>query len=130
MEIKLTPVETERVFYDALCNGLDYISGYGLRLNWNSDEYVKAKNDLLDEWADMICREDVWIRMLKNGGSLTLEDLECDGEYDSTITIAEVHDRVTLAPEESVISMLREDGDAGTADLIIQSVFYQEIIFG
>ena len=129
MEMKLSAIESERVFYDALCNGLYYISGYGLQLDWNDAEYKEAKKQCLNEMVEP-CIEDILYKMLLMGYGLTLIDIECEGEYTRTITIKDVHERVSLAPAEVVLEMFREEGDANTADIIIQTVFYKEIIFG
>lgn len=129
MEIKLSAIESERVFYDALCNGLGYIGGYGLRLDWEDAEYKEAKKTCLKEMVEP-CIEDILYKMLLMGYGLTLIDIECDGEYTSTITLKDVHERVPLAPTDHLLDMLKEEGDANTADIIIQTVFYNEIIFG
>jgi len=132
MEIKLTATESESIFYDALCGGLYYIDGYGLEFSYESSDYQKAKEELKKKFGAkvMLCREDIWMEILRIGGKLTLIDHECEGEYTRSIGIKEVHERVPLAPAEDVLTMLNEQGDAGTADIVIQTVFYNEVIFG
>jgi hypothetical protein len=129
MEIQLKPIESERIFFDALCGGMDYLPGYGLQLSYNPIDYNKAKEECLKEMPEP-CREDIWLKMLKMGYSLTLIDGECDGEYTKSITIDDVYSRVNLAPVETIIEMLREEGDANTADTILQTVFFKEVVFG
>lgn len=130
MEIKLTATESESIFYDALCNGLYYIDGYGLEFSYDSADYIAAREKLNNDGKTGLCREDVWMEILRIGGELTLIDHECEGEYTRSIGIKEVHERVPLAPAEDVLTMLKEEGDAGTADIVIQTVFYNEVIFG
>jgi hypothetical protein len=69
------------------------------------------------------------MEMLRIGGKLTLIDHECEGEYTSSITLEDVHERVGMAPAQDVLTMVKEEGDAGTADIILQTVFYKDIIF-
>jgi hypothetical protein len=132
MEIKLTATESESIFYDALCNGLFYIDGYGLEFDYQQTDYEKAKKELKKQRGEKeeLCREDVWMEILRIGGKLTLIDHECEGEYTRSITLKDVHDRVNLTPADHLLAMYEEQGDAGTADSVLQSVFYKEIIFG
>jgi len=121
----LTPQESENFFYNSLCNGLDYVYGYGLKLNYNDQEYDEACSKL-----DSPCFEDVLMQMLRDGKGLTLVDIECDGEYTRTITLKEVHERVQDTPIRHLMDAINENDDAVTADVIIQQVFFQETIFG
>lgn len=125
MEIKLTPKESEDYFYNALCNGLGYMSGYGLSVDYNKEDYKKAKESLTEP-----CYEDVFMEMLRKGGKLTLIDEECDGEYTRSITLKEIHERVQKTDPDHLLDMVNENDDAITADVILQTVFFEEIIFG
>jgi hypothetical protein len=124
MKIILTTEESENIFHQALCNG-HKIAYYGLQLDYNWDEYKKAKERL----SESSCLEDIWMEMLRGGATLTLID-ENGGMGRSTITLADVHSRVCDTPVEHLLNVANETDDADTADAIIQTVFYQEIIFG
>lgn len=130
MKIYLEPTEAEGLFHTALCNGADYISGYGLSLDYEPEDYLKAKDSLKQKQGDsvVICREDVWLEILKIGGRLTLKDHE--GGDDATITLAEVHARVQETDPDHLMDAINEQDDAVTADVILQTVFYGEVIFG
>ncbi len=131
VELKLSKEKSEEFFYEALCNGLDYLSGYGLSIKYFETDYKKAKNVLQSKNKNGICYEDVLMQILKNGGSLKLIDNECDGEYNSTIKLTHVHERVEKTPIEHLIEYINETGgDATTADVVLQTVFYKDIIFG
>lgn len=130
MEIKLKTNESEEYFYNAMCNGLGYISGYGLKLQINKESYQKAKANLLKKDSSSPCYEDVLIQVLKDGGELKFVDEECDGEYTRSITLKDVHERVQLTPAEHLLDMINENDDATTADVILQTVIYNEVIFG
>lgn len=125
MKIVLTNKESEKLFLDAICNALGYIeSGYDLELTFDDAAYEQAK-------VGGGCYEDILLRILKNGGSLTLVDHGYDGgEYTRTITIKDVHEKVAQTPLRHLMDAIEERGDVVTSDVIIQSVFYGEVIFG
>ncbi len=142
IELKLSKEKSEEFFYDALCNGLDYLSGYGLSIKYSEVDYKYAKIVLEMKFIrnskghekpspSSICYEDVLMQILKNGKSLKLIDNECDGEYNSTIKLKDVHERVQKTPINHLIEYINETGgDATTADVVLQTVFYNDIIFG
>ena len=131
MEIRLSNQESEEMFFNSLCNGLDYIGGYGLELETKEAEYRAAKRTLLKRNPDAsVCYEDVLMQILREGGSLTLIDIECEGEYTRSIYMQQVHERVEKTPARFLLDMIEERDDAETADVIIQTVFFEDIIFG
>ena len=42
----------------------------------------------------------------------------------------DVHERVALTPIRHLMDAINEDDDAITADCILQSVFFKEVVFG
>lgn len=132
MEIKLTPQESEEYFYNALCNGLGYTtSGYGLSLDYSDKDYADAVTKLRnDNTKSLACFEDVLMEMLRMGKTLTMVDEETDEDNTFTITLKEVHERVSNTPTRHLMDMINENDDADTADVIIQTVFFNEIVFG
>lgn len=125
MQIQLTPQESETMFHNALCNGLGYMSGYGLEFEYSEEQYRAAKTKLQSP-----CFEDVLMQILRDGGSLTFVDVECDGEYTRSVSLADVHSRVQQTPLRFLTDMINEQDDAETADVMLQTVFFEEIIFG
>lgn len=125
MKVILTEEESLEFFYNALCNavGTGYILNHGITLIYDDTEYKTAKSKLTSP-----CFEDVLIQILKDGGTLTMKDLE--GDEDMTITIKDVYEKVQLTPFEHLSNMINENDDAETADVILQTVFYGEVIFG
>lgn len=131
MEIKLTEQEAQDYFYNSLCNGLGYVGGYGLELDYVREEYQAAKKRLQEKnEGNAICLEDVLMQILRDGNRITLIDVECDGEYTRSITLSDVNEWVQKAPTHSLVEMAEERDDADTADAILQTVFFKEIIFG
>ena len=129
MTIQLTPKESEIYFHSALCNGLGYIRGYGLSLSYSDVEYKKAKEELKSKELEFVCYEDVLLQILKDGGSLEIIDEE-EGSYTSYLTLKDVHERVSKTDSRFLIQMDQENDDAVTADCILQTVFFEEVIFG
>jgi hypothetical protein len=131
MKITLTPTESDEMFHNALCNGLGYIEeGYGLEFEYSEKEYQAAKETLTKGKDTWVCYEDVLIQILRDGGSLIMNDIECEGEYTSEITLKDVHERVAETPLRFLTQMINEEDDAETADVVLQTVFFKEIIFG
>jgi hypothetical protein len=125
MTIILTPQESEEYFYNALCNGLDYMGGYGLRMDYSREHYDQARTRLKSP-----CFEDVLMQILRDGNTFGFEDIECDGEYSRQITLKDIHDKMSNVDPERLVEMATENDDATTADVILQTVFYDEVIFG
>jgi hypothetical protein len=130
MQIKLENHESEQMFHSALCNGLGYMGGYGLEVEFKKEDYDSAGRNLRDAATAAVCYEDVLMQILREGGELTMVDVECDGEYTRSISLADVHDRVQQAPVRFLMDMIKEQDDAETADVILQTVFFEEIVFG
>lgn len=127
--ITLTHQESEQYFYNALCNGLGYISSYGLELEYDEKDYQDAKRNLVSKGMESPCYEDVLMEILIMGKTLTLKDNQ-DIEPDSTITIEDVWNRVKETPFEHLSNMINENDDAITADIILQTVFLNEVMYG
>jgi len=127
MKILLTAQESEQIFYDSLCNG-HQIAYYGLQLEYDDKEYDKAKKRLVKK-GERPCLEDVWMEILRGGGTLTLVDEE-NGIEPSVITLQDVHARVQETDARHLLDAINEQGDGDTADVVLQSVFYGKVIFG
>ena len=125
MKITLTTQESENYFHTALCNSLGCMSDYGLELDYDSTAYKAAKSKLENP-----CYEDVLLQILKDGGTLTLVDIENDSDMNSTINIQDVHERVQHAPSTRLLEMANQEDDADTGDVILQTVFFSDVVFG
>ena len=129
MKITLTTTESEEMFFNAMCNGLGYITGYDLELDFDQTEYTTAAAKIKAEGLSP-CFEDVLMQILRDGGSITLVDIGCEGEYTKSINLADIHDRVALTPTSHLMDMINENDDACTADVVLQTVFFEDVIFG
>lgn len=122
MKIILEPQESEKIFYDALCNALVQIeSSYGIFLYYEEDDYDNTREE-----GD--CFEDVLMKMLKNGNPITIKTNGYTQDY--PITIQDVHTRVQNTPNVHLMDAILERGDVCTYDEILQTVFFNEVIFG
>ena len=132
ISVVVAPEKAEEYFYNALCNGLGYFCAYGFMLDYSDKDYKNAKESLKKKNpTNSICREDIWMEILRIGGTLVFEDTENDGEYTKKIVLSDVHSKMALTPFEHLSAMINEQDDAETGDIIIQSVLFDgEIIFG
>jgi hypothetical protein len=129
VKIVLTPEKSEELFYDALCNGLSYISDYNLELVYESEEYKKSREKLKANTPNnSVCYEDVLMQMLRDGYKLSLLDWE--SEEKQSVTINDVHQKVQKVGLKHILDCVSGNDDANTADAILQTVFYGEVLFG
>jgi hypothetical protein len=129
MNINLTHEESEAHFYNAICNGLGELKYYDLDLDYDAKEYKAAKQQLSNKQPDtQACWEDVLMEMLRSGNTLWIVD-ENDSER-HPITLDLVHERVQQTPTRHLMNAINENDDATTADCIIQTVIYGEVIYG
>jgi hypothetical protein len=126
MKITLEPHESESVFYDALCNGLGCLGQYGIELDYDESKYKTSRATL---GPNPPCFEDILMQMLKDGHSLTFTDTE-NGEDEVNITLNDIHEKVQSTEARHLLDMINETGDSGTADAVLQTVLYGEVIFG
>ena len=129
MNINLTHEESEAHFYNAICNGLGELKYYDLDLDYDAKEYKAAKQQLNNKQPDtQACWEDVLMEMLRSGNTLWIVD-QNDSER-HPITLDLVHERVQQTPVNHLMNAINENDDATTADCIIQTVIYGEVIYG
>ncbi len=144
VKITLSNEKSEELFHSALCDGIQILSNYGLEFDYKNVEYNKASKRLevkinkgeiptgmivFKNEKPTICREDVWMEMLRLGFKLKVIDKENDGEYNRSIGLAHVHNRVQETPIRHLSDAINQEGDSITADVIIQTVFFRDVIF-
>jgi len=129
MNINLTHEESENYFYNAICNGLGELVYYDLDLDYSDSEYKAAKQQLSDKQPDtQVCWEDVLMEMLRSGNTLWVVDSNDDERHPITLDL--IHERVQTTQTNHLMNMINEHDDAITADVIIQTVVYGEIVYG
>lgn len=135
MQIILTKEESEEFFLTALCNGVStgQMRSHGLVVDCDDNHYQSAKEKLLKKTdGKAVCIEDVYMQILRDGNPLIVTDEEGggDSEYNVKVTLDMVHERVHTAPVQVLVNVHNEQDDAEDADAILQTVFFNEIIFG
>ena len=125
LKISLTNELSEEIFFNALCNSMDYMcSSYGLDLRYKESDYKNAKAKLTNP-----CIEDVWMQMLRDGSKIGLKDLE-GGMGTEYITLDTIHERVKNVPITDLLDMIDGNDDVVTGDVVLQIVFLNEIMYG
>lgn len=150
VSIRLTPEKSELFFHSALCDGIRELVSHGLEFTFDPMDYLKSKAQLVEKinngaipvemerryygkngvTADSICHEDLLMELLRGGGKLSVVDVEGGGNYTRSITMKDVHDKVQETPFRHLSDMIEENSDATTSDVILQTVFFGEVIFG
>ena len=129
MNINLTHEESEAHFYNAICNGLGELRYYDLELDYDDKEYKAAKQQFNNKQPDtQACWEDVLMEMLRSGNTLWIVDSNDDERHPITPDL--VHERVQQTPTSHLMNAINENDDATTADCIIQTVVYGDVIYG
>jgi len=129
MNINLTHEESEAHFYNAICNGLGELRYYDLELDYDAKEYKAAKQQLNTKQPDtQACWEDVLMEMLRSSNTLWIVDPNDNERHPITLDL--VHERVQQTPVNHLMNAINENDDATTADCIIQTVIYGEVIYG
>jgi hypothetical protein len=143
MKIIFTNEEAQQHFHDAMCNGLGYIAGYDLKMRYNQKHYDEAKSKLYAYAKSKlrggkggalgipeigICYEDVLMQILRDGNELFLVDLNEATRH--AITLQDVYDRLSKTPIRHLINLIEETDDAETADVMLQTIFLGEVVYG
>lgn len=133
MKIMLTKEESEKLFFDALCNGLSMLTGYGCSVIYKPADYTAAHKRIQKKLKkqDTVSYEDVLMELLRMRKRLQVVDNEDEkSEQNVSISLEDVHKRVAKTPLKHLVDAVEEDGDAITADCILQTVFFKSIVYG
>jgi len=129
MQITFDNQEAEKLFYDAMCNGLSNINYWEFQLDYSDKEYEKAKK-VLQKANEGICYEDIFMQMLRMGYKLKFVDIGMDGSYSTELTLNMIHENMKYTPQQNLLNIISENDDSIDADAILQSVLFKDIIFG
>ena len=130
-QITLTNEKAEEIFFEALCNGQYYLGDYGFELDYPVIEYAKAKKELESKTTELneysIAWEDVLMQILRNGHELRLINVEEEEIF--SITLQDVYKNMHLVPTFHLMDMINHKDDAVTADAILQTIFFKDIVY-
>ena len=95
------------------------------------EEYKEAKKshfERTEKIGGSACYEDILMEILNNGKQLSFIDHETDEVFFLTIELALSNlDKLEV---ERVIQLIDESDDSETADVVLQTCLFGEIIFG
>lgn len=130
MRILLEKEEALSMIHSALCNGgLSELRMCGVKLNVGQTDYKEAKEQLLSDGKEDICREDVWVQILRSGKALEFLDYEGDEEQSFTLEKA-IEEMGKEDASEIILTYKEEQDDAYTAVELLQYCLYGEVIYG
>lgn len=77
------------------------------------------------------CREDVWEHVILNGGAITIIDPEEDKSYEVNLKAFEKGFKLFMLNEPRHYGdLMSESGDFYTADALLQTIVFGEVVYG
>lgn len=130
MKIEFTQEEALDILFNALCTEsmAGYFHQYNLELYVDKTEYKVVKGYMETNGIPLQGYESVWVEMLRRGFPIMLDDLQ--NVYSKKLYLSDVLENMPKVPLWALTQMKEEQDDAETADAILQTVFFGEIIFG
>jgi hypothetical protein len=128
--IILTDEFKKEILFNSLCNGLGQICSY-YDLQWDVSEtfYDEAKKELKEQKPnEAICIEDVLMKVLENGKSVKIVDLE--NEETHYLRLKDSLFKMDKLPIWVINQFLDESDDLDSADVVLQICIFGEVIFG
>lgn len=133
MEHKINVSQTIKVTTDDIVCLLSCESGgfdYWCEICYDESSYNKARESLKSAHKEneTICYEDVLAHILETGGEIIAYDCEEDEEH--RLQIDDILDGFRANAEHYPNDASMEDGDADTADRILQYAVFGDVIYG
>lgn len=131
MKLILDKEEALAVIHSALCNGgLTELRYCDVVLSIKKEDYAQAKQELIDNGkTDAICREDIWVQILRSGKSLQFFDENDEEAIEFTLDKA-IEEMSKENAFDYVNCIRNETDDAYTGTGLLQICLYGEVIFG
>jgi hypothetical protein len=124
---QLSKSQAEDVFFNCLCDNDIFI--HSLQWMYSKKSYEVSKQKLMEMYKGSTpCYEDVLMQILKDGGKLGIIDLESDCEV-YHVTLADIHEKINECPIDQLMNVLNEEYDVSDTDVIIQTIFFGEVIY-
>lgn len=119
------------------CSGFSYFSSYGLFIDIKDTFYADAKRALLSSGkysTDSLCYEDVLAEIIAMGNHIDILDTEADEEPTpaliGVLSMATIEKNWDALRQSDLLALYEEADDANTADCILQTLCFGEIIYG
>lgn len=132
--MKIRPMVKELTHEDVvtILSGFNSIGDYWCSfVDFDDVEHENARHNLELERVfedEEICIEDVWAKMLMNGGSLALSLY--DENHTVQLSFAQLPTAIEKAITEYGISLDVDDWDNEDCDIIVQCACFGEVIYG
>jgi len=130
MKIILEDKEVLEFIHSALCNGgLSELAMCDVHLEVSKVDYETAKPKAFEHIdSDTLCREDVWVQILRGGQSLKFYDHE--GGEEISFDLRKAKKNLSSEDAAEIILEYKEgNDDAITATELLQHCLYGEVIF-
>ena len=134
MNLNASRDEKLKLVYDSIVDGLPFFPAYGLELTYDDAQYdaAKASWEARNPGAG-VCREDVWVEIVSNGGDLIFTDAENDDEEVGRLNLANIDanwDKLWKLCPRAMAEYASENYDANDTDNIIQCLAFGDVIYG
>jgi len=143
MKIQFEKQDLEQILYDSFCNGgLSELYYCGIAVDWESNpnamNYKNARKRLKEKQNEttIICIEDVYIEILKNGDAIIFTDNEGGDDELIELRLDDALNNINSISDKAKIELaklLDEDDcstDAWDCFNAIQYALYKEVIYG
>lgn len=127
-EVKITKQYETNDLVDLLSTAMVGCAYWCSQLDYEASEYKEAKERLIENGNSNICFEEVLVEMLESGKSLYFIDAE-DADEMYELTLEQLLNGIELNAEQRPHDCDLENGDAITADCIIQFALFGEVVF-
>lgn len=122
--VKFTREEKLNIIFLAMCDGGHSPINIGL----SKEQYAKARATAKPFEEGTLCVEDVWMHYLITNESMIFEDL-----YDVDAierTLDEILESMDNLPTDVAVNFINESYDGDDADAVLQTIVFNEIIYG
>lgn len=132
MDIKITQIISREILEDIFVTALEGGSNYWYYL---PDSSVKAIRKAVPKSKDPYLSTAILKAILDHDVKVVIEDAENEGEVIGVITRSTMEPRLQLLAESkenkwALERHLRENGDAGSADVVFQYMTLGEVVYG
>lgn len=129
MKVSATREEKLDILYKCVVDGLPFFPAYGLALDYYEPDYDAAKTSWQERnTGESVCREDIWVEIVRNGGTLIFDDLEEGASFQLNLdTIDKNWDSIADHAPYSFAALVADDYDANNSCNVFQCLLFGEV---
>ena len=129
LSITMSDEYKKEILFNSLCNGLDELGFYGLQLEIDEDIFNEAKESWKEKNKNQLpCYENIIFEMLEMKNIINVIDLENDERHYFKLDLAIQY--LDKLPTHCILQLLNEEDDVTTADIVLQTCLFGEVVFG